>query len=117
MEKKSINKIDFISILFLKNKSKLQAKLSNNKIYKNTSSIKIIPEILKFRAWNINIVSILWKRKGEVITADPLKKYNISSKSSYLFLKNLCLLFQNDMLQQLERWIKVILEMQTKLVL
>ena len=32
-------------------------------------------EILKFKDWNINIVSILLKINGEIITTDPFKKY------------------------------------------
>ena len=48
-KKKSINKRDFISIFFLKNKNKLEKKLRIKRIYKNIFSIKIIPEILKFK--------------------------------------------------------------------
>ena len=78
MEKKSINKRDFTSIFFLKNKNKLEKKLKNKNMYKNISSIKIIPLILKFKDWNINIVSILWKSKGATIIAEPFEKNNIS---------------------------------------
>ena len=79
IEKKSINKRDFISIFSLNNKNKVEKKLSINKIYKKISSTKIIPDTLKFKDWKINIVSILWKSKGETTTKIPFKKYNIPS--------------------------------------
>ena len=78
IEKKSIIKRDLISKFFLKDKNKVEKKLINKKTYKNTFSMKITLEILKFRDWNINIVSILWKSKGATIIDEPFKKNNIS---------------------------------------